>query len=115
MSTRETLEQDIVAVLTAVVRLLHGATARAAQLAEAEGPRSHLHSLTLDVHLAWADAVHLLPAGVQVQLWPLGQADPVELLRAAEDLTRTLPIGSAPDGTSALVTTLCDLIRAATR
>ena len=70
---------------------------------------------------AWAlgSPIHarsLLPADVQlddVQHAAANQRpdDPVELVRSAEALTRTVPIEALPAGSSRVVVGLCDLLR----
>ena len=40
-----------------------------------------------------------------------GRDDPIELVRSAEALTRTVPIEALPAGSSRVVVGLCDLLR----
>jgi len=100
--------------LGSITWLLHQAATRVWEGAEPDSPRQ---SLGLGVYLAQAQASSLLP-----QDYKLPDADSeylegqsaLQLLTAAEDLTRPLP-AHRPDlvNSSQLVVDLCDLIREA--
>lgn len=100
--------------LGSIAQLLHQAATRVWAGAEADSP---LQSLGLGVYLVQAQASSLLP--VDYQLPDVDQEDldgqsALQLLTAAEELTRPLP-AHRPDlvNSSQLVVDLCDLIREA--
>jgi hypothetical protein len=112
--TSDPIEYDTPATLAAVARLLtHAASLTWAQ-AEAEGPRSFLHSLGLGIHLAYIQALAMLPTDVDLDGHPLAQDDVRQLLRAAEEPTRSIPIVRETAGISQLVVAICDLVRETT-
>ena len=100
--------------LGSITQLLHQA---ATQVWEQAGPDSPLQSLGLGVYLVQAQTSALLPSD-----HPLPEPNPeylggqtaLQLLTAAEELTRPLP-AHRPDlvNSSELVVDLCDLIREA--
>ena len=117
MATKTTeTAQDGLAVLAGVIRLLDAAADRCLRLLAA-GPPSRLEEafalsdLGLAARLAGHHARGLLPADVELGTSSLNQDDPVELVRAAEALTRTAPLEALPEGSSYLVVALCDLLR----
>ena len=112
--TRGTIHQDTTATLVAVARLLTHAAGRAWAQAEAEGPRSPLHSLGLGIRIASCQALVLLPADADLEGDPPTQDDVRQLLRAAEELTRSIPVVSETAGISHLVVAICDLVRETT-
>jgi hypothetical protein len=62
VKTNDTIDHDTTATLAAVVRLLRHAAVCAWAQAEAEGPRSPLHLLGLGIHIAYCQALAMLPA-----------------------------------------------------
>jgi len=75
-----------------------------------------LSDLGLGARLAASHARSLLPADVvlddvQHTGSSPGRDDPIELVRSAEALTRTVPIEALPAGSSRVVVGLCDLLR----
>jgi hypothetical protein len=112
--TNNTIDHDAVDTLAAVARLLHHAAVRAWAQAEGEGPRSPLHLLGLGIHTASCQAVAMLPAGADLGGHPPAQDDVAQLLRAAEELVRAIPVRDATAGISMLVMAICDLVREAT-
>jgi hypothetical protein len=112
--TNDTIDQDAGDTLAAVARLLHHAAVRTWAQAEVEGPRSQLHLLGLGIHIASCQAVAMLPAGADLEGHPPAQDDVAQLLRAAEELTRAIPVLDQTAGISLLAVTLCDLVREAT-
>jgi hypothetical protein len=82
--------------------------------ADQTSPDSPLHSLGLGVYLAHAQTTALLPDGYEFPDVDLQRGTPLQLLIAAEELTRSLPL-HRPDlaGGSQLVVDLCDLVREA--
>jgi hypothetical protein len=112
--TNDTINQDARVTLAAVAWLLHHAAARAWARAEAEGPRSPLHLLGLGIHVAACQAVAMLPADVDLDGHDPEQDDVAQLLSAAEDLTRGIPVLGRTAGISPLVVAICDLVREAT-
>ena len=115
MTTNDTTDQDSRITLAAVARLLTQAAGRAWAQAEAEGPRSPLHLLGLGIHTASCQAVALLPAGVDLDgRPPAARGDVAQQRRAAEELTRAIPIDEQTGGISALVVAICDLVREVT-
>ena len=114
MMTNDTIDQDAGDTLAAVARLLRHAAVRAWAQAEVEGPRSPLHLLGLGIHTASCQAVAMLPADADLEGHPPAQNDVAQLLRAAEELTRAIPVLDQTAGISPLVVALCDLVREAT-
>jgi len=112
--TNDTIEHDEVDTLTAVARLLHHAAVCAWAQAEARGPRSPLHLLGLGIHGASCQVVAMLLAGANLEGHPPAQDDVAQLLRAAEELARAIPVRDGPAGISMLVVAICDLVREAT-
>lgn len=96
--------------LGSVTQLLHQA---ATQVWEAE-PDSPLQSFGLGVYLIAAQASALLPEDYPLPDVDLKGQSALQLLTAAEELTRPLP-AHLPDpvNSSQLVVALCDLIREA--
>ena len=122
-TTTDTTHPTGQAVLTAVVRLVSRAADHADDLASdlastgsrpdmsRPGPSQlRLAALSLGAQLVASQALQLLPAGARVDEPVPLQADPMVLLRAAETLTRTLPIQAYPPGTAQVIVALCDLI-----
>ncbi|WP_157550569.1 hypothetical protein [Nocardioides jensenii] len=100
--------------LGSITQLLHQVASRVWDDAEPDSP---LQSLGLGVYLAQAQASALLPEGYQlpdVDIEDLDNQSALQLLTAAEELTRPLP-AHLPDlvNSSQLVADLCDLIREA--
>ena len=114
MMTNDTIDRDAEDTLAAVARLLRHAAVRTWAQAEAEGPRSHLHLLGLGIHIASCQAVAMLPADADLEGHPPVQDDVAQLLRAAEELTRAIPVLDQTAGISPLVVAICDLVREAT-
>ena len=112
--TNDTIDQDAGDTLAAVARLLRHAAVRAWAQAEVEGPRSHLHLLGLGIHIASCQAVAMLPACADLEGQPPAQDDIAQLLRAAEELPRAIPVLDQAAGISPLVVAICDLMREAT-
>jgi len=112
--TNDTIDQHARDALAAVARLLNHAAVRAWAQAEAEGPRSHLHLLGLGIHTAACQAVAMLPADADLEGQPSTQDDVAQLLRSAEELTRSIPVLDQTAGISPLVVAICDLVREAT-
>ena len=114
MMTTDTIDQDTGDTLAVVARLLRHAAVRAWAQAEVEGPRSPLHLLGLGIHTVSCQAVAMLPAGADLEGHPPAQDDVAQLLRAAEELTRAIPVLDQTVGISPLVVAICDLVREAT-
>ena len=112
--TNQTIDQDAWVPLAAVARLLRHAAVCAWAQAEAEGPRSQLHLLGLGIHTASCQAVAMLPADADLEGQPPAQDDIEQLLRSAEELTRSIPVVDRMAGISMLVVAICDLVREAT-
>jgi hypothetical protein len=112
--TNDTIDHHEVDTLTTVARLLHQAVVCAWAQAEAQGPRSPLHLLGLGIHAASCQVVAMLPARANLEGHPPVQDDVAQLLRAAEELARAIPVGDGPAGISMLVVAICDLVREAT-
>jgi len=112
--TNDTIDREAWVTLAAVARLLRHAAVRAWAQAEAEGPRSHLHLLGLGIHTASCQAVAMLPADADLEGEPPAQDDVAQLLRSAEELTRSIPVVDRMAGISPLVAAICDLVREAT-
>jgi hypothetical protein len=112
--TNDRIDRDTNTTLVAVARLLTHAARRAWAQAEAEGPRSPLHQLGLGIHIAYCQALEMLPSETDMAGPTPTQDDVGELLRAAEELTRSIPILDQTAGISPLVMTICDLVREAT-
>ena len=114
MMTNDTIDQDAGGTLAAVALLLRHAAVRAWAQAEAEGPRSHLHLLGLGIHIASCQTVAMLPVDADLEGQPPAQNDVGQLLRSAEELTRSIRVQNQTAGISPLVVAICDLIREAT-
>ena len=114
MMTNDTIDQDAGGTLAAVALLLRHAAVRAWAQAEAEGPRSPLHLLGLGIHAASCQAVAMLPADAELEGQPPTQDGIAQLLRSAEELTRSIPVQDQTAGISPLVVAICDLVREAT-
>ena len=109
------------AVMAGVILLLEAAADRCLSLLAADPAPGleesfALSDLGLGARLAAGQARGLLPADVELDDVPLAgssprQDDPIELVRAAEALTRTVPIEALPAGSSRVVVALCDLLR----
>jgi hypothetical protein len=112
--TNQTIDQDAWVILAAVARLLRHAAVCAWARAEAEGPRSHLHLLGLGIHSASCQAVAMLPPDADLEGQPPAQDDIAQLLRSAEELTRSIPVVDQTAGISPLVVAICDLVREST-
>jgi hypothetical protein len=112
--TNDTIDQGASVTLAAVARLLRHAAVRAWAQAEAEGPRSHLHLLGLGIHTASCQAVAMLPAEADLEGYPPAQDDVGQLLRSAEELTRSIRVLDQTAGISPLFVAICDLVREAT-
>jgi len=112
--TTDTIDQDTGDTLAVAARLLRHAAVRAWAQAEAEGPRSDLHLLGLGIHIASCQAMAMLPADADLEGQPPAQNDVAQLLRSAEDLTRSIPVQNQTAGISPLVVAICDLMREAT-
>lgn len=110
MSSSTTTDPTSRTVLEEVVRLLSCASTRAHDLSTAQLDVS-MGALGLGAQLAASQALELLPADVDVQDLAPGHVSPIDLVRAAEAVTRTIPIDQFPPGTSQLVVAICDLIR----
>ena len=110
--------------LAAVVRLLTRAAEQAWAQADTDGPLSPRHTLGLGAHLAACQGLDLLPDRppghppwdeVTLQQEPDDvEGEPLRLLRAAEELARSVPIEALPAGASDLGGSICDLVRQAT-
>ena len=114
MRTKDTIDRDSGETLGAVARLLHHAAIRAWAQADAQGPRSPLHLMVLGIHIAFCQAVAMLPSDDYLDGQPPVQDDIVQLLTSAEKLTRSIPVSDQTAGISALVVAICDLVREAT-
>ena len=112
--TNQEIDQDASDTLAAVSRLLRHAAVCAWAQAEADGPRSHLHLLGLGIHTASCQALAILPADADLEGQPPVQHDVAQLLRSAEELTRSIPVVDGMAGISPLVVAICDLVREAT-
>jgi hypothetical protein len=110
----DTIDQDAGDTLAAVARLLRHAAIRAWAQAEAEGPRSPLHLLGLGIHTVSCQAMAMLPADADLEGQPPTQNDVGQLLRSAEELTRSIRVQNQTAGISPLVVAICDLVREAT-
>ncbi|HET7477124.1 MAG TPA: hypothetical protein VFJ97_14020 [Dermatophilaceae bacterium] len=102
-------DQLAAASLGTVARLL----ARASDLAwdqASTNPDPALRFLGLGLDLATSQALELLPAGNDIDELATVETDPLQLLRAAEQLTRLHPIEDLPPGTAQLIVTICDLL-----
>jgi hypothetical protein len=108
-------------VLEGAVLLLEAAADRCLSILAADpapGPEESfaLSDLGLAARLAAGQARGLLPVNIEPDdVQPAGSSqrrdDPIELVRAAEALTRTVPIEALPIGSSRVVVALCDLLR----
>ena len=95
--------------LSTVAQLL----ARASDMAwdqASTNPDPALRLLGLGLDLATSQALELLPAGFDVDDPAPVEADPLKVLRAAEELTRLHPIEDFPPGTSQLIAAICHLL-----
>ncbi|MQW78001.1 hypothetical protein GHK92_19215 [Nocardioides sp. dk4132] len=104
--------------LGSITQLLHQAAVQVWSDADDAAPISPLHDLGLGVYLAHSQASALLPDGYKLpDVEPLPDPEertPLQLLVAAEDLTRPLPLHQLDlVRSSQLVVDLCDLIREA--
>lgn len=120
MTTTDAQDAATRDTLSAVYELLRGAADQLWTQAEQDGPRSARHLLALGAHTAADAAADLVPsahrAGAAVPTvgtFPGAGRGPVDLLAAAEQLTRTVPPGAHPPGLPTVVVALCDLIREA--
>ena len=114
MMTNQTIDREARLTLAAVARLLRHAAVCAWAQAEAEVPRSHLHLLGLGIHTASCQAVAMLPTDADLEGQPPAQYDVAQLLRSAEELTRSIPVVEHTAGISPLVVAICDLVRETT-
>jgi len=112
--TNDTIDREARVTLAAVARLLRHAAVSTWARAEAEGPHSHLHLLGLGIHSASCQAVAMLPADADLEGQPPPQDDLAQLLRSAEELTRSIPVVDRMAGISPLVVAICDLVRETT-
>jgi len=112
--TCDAIEGDATDTLAAVARLLRFATVRAWAQPEPEEPRSHLRVLGLGIHSASCQALAMLPAEADPEGHRPVQDDVAQLLRAAEELTRSIPVLDQTTGTSPLVVAICEHVREAT-
>lgn len=113
MTTSTLSPHDTQETIAAIARLLHHAADRAAHHAATEGPRSELHVLGLGLHVAAAEVALLVPPDLD-PYWPQPtQNDPLELLRIAERLARTVPVVDETAGFSKVVVNVTDLLREA--
>lgn len=96
-------------VLVHVVRLLCRCSDLAFEQARCE-PSLDFPGLGLGAQLLAEEAMDLLPVGVELDQPLLGCGDARWVLRAAEELTRSLPIESYPPGMSQVIAGLCDLV-----
>jgi hypothetical protein len=117
MATKTTkTEQNGLAIIASVALLLDDAGDRCLSILAADPPSRledsfALADLGLGTRLAGQLARDLLPADAQVGTSRPNQDDPLQLLRTAEALTRTVPVEALPRGSSPLVVALCDLLR----
>ncbi|TQM57863.1 hypothetical protein [Humibacillus xanthopallidus] len=112
---------DGLAVIGGVILLLEAAADRCLSLLAADPAPGleesfALSDLGLVARLAASQARALLPVDielldVQIAESSLDRDDPIELVRAAEALTRTVPIEALPRGSSRVVVALCDILR----
>jgi len=109
MSTDETTGQDAADTLAAVVRLLSRAADMAWDRAARRAPL--MTGLGLGAQLAASHALALLPQDAPVDDPVPVETDPVQLLRAAEQLTRVHPVEQFPPGTSQVIVAIIDLLR----
>ncbi|MDQ2852231.1 MAG: hypothetical protein M3Y49_16175 [Actinomycetota bacterium] len=113
MTTPTCSRQAALETITAIARLLHRAAERSTDQADAEGPRSALHVRTLGIHLTAAKTALLVPPELD-PYWPQPTQDnPLELLRAAEQLARSVPIDKTTEGFSIIVGDIADLLHEA--
>jgi hypothetical protein len=109
-------ERAALAVIAGVTLLLDAAADRCLSILANDPAPALEHSfalsdLGLGARLAADQAVDLLPPGFERGMSSPNQGDPLELVRAAEALTRTVPVEELPAGSSRLVVALCDLLR----
>ena len=108
-SDRGSTDLDALDSLSAVAGLL----ARASDMAWDQAlsvPDPALRFLGLGLDVATSQALDLLPAGHDADDLATVRADPLQLLRAAEELTRLHPVEDFPPGTSPLIAVICDLL-----
>jgi hypothetical protein len=116
-TTVDTLKNDDTwARLGSITQLLHQAATQVWGDANQAAPDSPLHDLGLGLFLAQAQASALLPHDYELRNVDLEEHTPLQLLTAAEELTRPFPMHQ-PDLVHAwqLVVDVCDLIREARR
>jgi hypothetical protein len=104
------------AVIARLVLVLDAAADRCLDLLVADPPPGleesfALSDLGVGARLAADQARALLPPDVEPGRSSPNRDDPLVLVRAAEALTRTVPIEVLPAGGSHLVVALCDLLR----
>lgn len=110
MSTdRGSTDLDPAETLSAVAGLLARASDTAWDRAMSD-PDPGLRFLGVGLDLAASQALELLPAGHDVDDPATVETDPLQLLRAAEELTRAHPIEEFAPGTSQLIVAICDLL-----
>jgi hypothetical protein len=107
-------------VIAKTIVLLEAAADRCLSLlvgdpARGLGESFTLSDLGLGLRLAAIDARGLLPADLDLDHDQLVGAsrdaeDPIALVRAADALTRTVPIEQLPAGSSRVVVAICDLL-----
>ncbi len=68
----------------------------------------------LGIHIAYCQALAMLPAGADLAGHPPVQDDVAQLLHAAEELTRSISVVDETAGMSQLVVAICDLVRETT-
>ncbi|WP_256791949.1 hypothetical protein [Terrabacter sp. Ter38] len=118
--TETTTGNDGLAVIGGVALLLQAAADRCLSILAAD-PQPGLEEsfalsdLGLGATFAASQARGLLPAAVehddiQPSVSRPDRGDPLELVQAAEALTRTVPIEALPVGGSRVVVALCDLL-----
>lgn len=105
-ATTDTTRAEAHEMLAAVVRLCSRAADQSA-----DSSRADVLALSLGAQLVASQILELLPADVQVDEPVPLQTDPLQLLRAAEALTRTRPIEDYPAGTAQVITAIWVLIR----
>lgn len=111
VTTTNRIDQDTIDTLTAVVRLVQRAADLVRAQAEREGPRSFAHMLGLGMEVTACEALELLPSEARVDGLTLVESDPVELLRAAEQLMHMIPITAQPPGFAAVAMAIGGLAR----
>lgn len=112
MVTSPKQAQDAIGTLAAVVRLLCRCTDMV--FAQPPGPGQWLpawSALGLGADVLASEAMDLLPAGADIDDPVPVQTDPVQLLLAAQELTRAHPVEAFPPGTSWIIAGIADLVR----